>query len=437
MKIKNKFLDVTLDDLTLGDAKPFDVSGTSVAGKKIFTAMPKTSGVTENMNDAATWAYLQTRKENVKGDAELLVLPILQKDIDAKGIIFEYPVASCLYGSVMVQILHGPELARDMDFTLMANGAGISWDGYALDGRIEVGDVLVVAYKKGAMWVNEPAVYVADEWNHSIQKFDLSGNFIRKFDLSFNSGTLQPKDVSLDGFGNIYVTVTADNCIYKYDHEGNFLFRIGYDVLYGYILGVAIDNSGNIYASYYYDDRILKFDSSGNLLFELGGEGVGDGELSRPYGIAVDGSGNLYVAEGWNNRIQKFDPSGNFMMKFGTYGNGEGEFKFPSDVAIDNSGNIYVTDRDNRRVQKFDPSGNFLLDWGAYCDNWEDEFGAPQGIAVDHLGDVYVTDKKNNNVHNVQKYDSNGTLLLKWGSRGHEDGQFYDPLGIACFPRPF
>ena len=152
MKIKNKFLDVTLDDLALGDAKPFDVSGTDVAGKKVFTSMPKTTGTTENMNDAATWAYLQTRKENVKGDAELLVLPILQKDIDAKGITFEYPVASGLHGSVMVQILHGPELARDMDFTLMANGAGISWDGYALDGRLKVGDVLVVAYKRGPMW---------------------------------------------------------------------------------------------------------------------------------------------------------------------------------------------------------------------------------------------------------------------------------------------
>ena len=78
MKIKSKFLDVTLDDLTLGDAKPFDVSGTAVAGKKVFTSMPKTTGTTENMNDAATWAYLQTRKENVKGDAELLVLPILE-----------------------------------------------------------------------------------------------------------------------------------------------------------------------------------------------------------------------------------------------------------------------------------------------------------------------------------------------------------------------
>ena len=152
MKIKSKFLDVTLDDLTLGDAKPFDVSGTAVAGKKVFTSMPKTTGTTENMNDAATWAYLQTRKKNIKGDAELLVLPILQKDIDAKGITFEYPVASGLQGSVMAQILHGPELARDMDFTLMANGAGISWDGYALDGRIEVGDVLVVAYKRGPMW---------------------------------------------------------------------------------------------------------------------------------------------------------------------------------------------------------------------------------------------------------------------------------------------
>ena len=31
----------------------------------------------------------------------------------------------------------------------------------------------------------------------------------------------------------------------------------------------------------------------------------------------------------------------------------------------------------------------------------------------------------------IQKFDSNGTFITKWGSEGSDDGQFDGPKGIA------
>ena len=31
----------------------------------------------------------------------------------------------------------------------------------------------------------------------------------------------------------------------------------------------------------------------------------------------------------------------------------------------------------------------------------------------------------------IQKFDSNGTFITKWGSHGSGDGQFYYPNGVA------
>src|SRR5207302_591192 len=86
-----------------------------------------------------------------------------------------------------------------------------------------------------------------------------------------------------------------------------------------------------------------------------------------------------------------------------------------------------VTDEINNRVQKFDSRGNFLAKWG------KEGYGpgqcnGPWGIAVDALGNVYVTDTGN---HRIQKFTSNGAFICQWGNRGNTLGQVNFPYGIA------
>ena len=69
-----------------------------------------------------------------------------------------------------------------------------------------------------------------------------------------------------------------------------------------------------------------------------------------------------------------------FVLMLGGEGSGDGQFNNIMGVAVDGANNVYVTDKDNGRVQKLDSSGNFLLKWGGV--NWGG------GVAVDTTGNV-------------------------------------------------
>jgi RNA polymerase sigma factor (sigma-70 family) len=99
----------------------------------------------------------------------------------------------------------------------------------------------------------------------------------------------------------------------------------------------------------------------------------------------------------------------------------------PSGVVVDSSGNAYVTDTGNSRIQKFDSNGNPLMKWGSEGSG-DGQFNYPHGIAIDSDGNIYVVDSNN---HRIQKFDSEGNFLMKWGTQGPDDGQFGWSYGIT------
>ena len=105
-----------------------------------------------------------------------------------------------------------------------------------------------------------------------------------------------------------------------------------------------------------------------------------------------------------------------------------GSFILPFGVATDTGGNVYVTDNNNHRVQKFNTAGTFVTRWGSYG-TVNGSLRYPWGVAVDATGNVYIVDNSNNR---IQKFTSDGTFVTKWGSFGTADGQFRYPGGIAA-----
>jgi len=246
---------------------------------------------------------------------------------------------------------------------------------------------------------------------------------------NFGSGNGQfiyPTGITIDSSGNIYVVDTGNNRIQKFDSSRNFILKWGNfgdgNGQFSSPVGIAVDSSGNVYIADSGNRRIQKFDSSGNFILKWSG-------FSYPRWIAIDSFDNVYIVDYYHHCIRKFDSSGNFILEWGSNGNSNGQFINPTGITIDSFGNIYVIDTRNSRIQKFDSSGNFILKWGSYgYDTGQFIYGDGQhvqlgGIAVDSFDNIYIADDK----HIIQKFDSSGNFILKWGDK---DGQLNRPIGI-------
>jgi len=250
-------------------------------------------------------------------------------------------------------------------------------------------------------------VYVADNSNYRIQKFDSSGAFITKW---YYGDTVEdwliPLDVAVDGDGYVYVSDNLYSRIYKFDSFGNYVTKWGSqgtgDGQFSWAYGITADPFGYIYtAECGSNNRIQKFDSWGTFFTMWGTRGTEDGQFIAPDGVAADADGYVYVADSTNCRIQKFTSSGTFVSKWGSGGTGEGQFNYPDGVAVDADGFVYVADWLNNRIQKFTSSGTFITMWGS-LGTGDGQFNNPRGIAVDADGFVYVADSKNNR---IQKFE--------------------------------
>ncbi|USN95150.1 MAG: hypothetical protein H6793_02310 [Candidatus Nomurabacteria bacterium] len=83
---------------------------------------------------------------------------------------------------------------------------------------------------------------------------------------------------------------------------------------------------------------------------------------------------------------------------------------YPLPATTDSSGNVYVADSSNNRIQKFDSTGTFLAKWGTYG-TADGEFNTPRGITTDTSWQC-LRGRYNNN--RIQKFDPSGTFLTKW-----------------------
>lgn len=80
---------------------------------------------------------------------------------------------------------------------------------------------------------------------------------------------------------------------------------IGSSILFN-LVDAAVDPSDNIYVVDTGNNCIEKFNSNGNYQMIWGSGGSSNGQFSSPKGITVDSSGNVYVTDTGNKRVQKF-----------------------------------------------------------------------------------------------------------------------------------
>ncbi len=106
-----------------------------------------------------------------------------------------------------------------------------------------------------------------------------------------------------------------------------------------------------------------------------------------------------------------------------TRGVAPGQVNKPRSVAVDHEDNLYVLDFTGR-VQKFSPTGEFLLFWQMP----ETKQGNPKGLSVDPEGNIVVVEP---HYSRVNLFTPQGRLLMRWGEKGTNAGQFTFPRAAA------
>ncbi len=166
---------------------------------------------------------------------------------------------------------------------------------------------------------------------------------------SGNGQFVGPEGIAVDSSGNVYVSDNGNNRIQKFDNNGNFITKWdfkGSDVIQlDKPEGIAVDSSHNVYVTDYSSNSIIKCDSNGKLITKW--------ITTNPEDIAIDKSGYVYVTD--YHGILKFDGNGKLITKWGSYGTSNGQFIGSGGIAINSSGYVYVTDGDNNRIQVFAP----------------------------------------------------------------------------------
>ena len=191
--------------------------------------------------------------------------------------------------------------------------------------------------------------------------------------------------------------------------------------------GVAVDKDDNIYVSDYGNNCVYKFDKNGELLKRVGKKGSGPGEFYSPRGVAV-ADDRVFVCDCDNHRIQVLTRELQPVKQFGSQGSGDGGFNYPRSIAVDSEGMLYVSDYDNHCVQVFTRNGQFVYSFGKKGSG-QGELNGPNGVCVD-ASYVYVAENRNNR---VSVFTKDGQFITSCGE-GHSPnshGVFVDRDGYV------
>ncbi|MDX9863501.1 MAG: TIGR03663 family protein [Anaerolineaceae bacterium] len=263
------------------------------------------------------------------------------------------------------------------------------------------------------------SIYVADSRNHRIQHYAPDGSLLNSWGSFADrmggeapGGTFnEPWGVAVGPDGAVYVADTWNHRVQKFTGDGEFVTAWGdfgqaeNEYAFWGPRDVAVDAEGHVFVTDTGNKRVVVFDQNGKYLSSFGAAGIELGNLDEPVGVAVDKDGKVYVVDTWNQRVQIFaaDPMiqdrlvYRAMMAFDVAGWYGQSLENKPYIDVSPAGDVFVTDPESYRVIQFTSDGQYVRSWGTYSAA-TDGFGLPAGVAVAADGRVWVSDGVNNRI---------------------------------------
>ena len=267
----------------------------------------------------------------------------------------------------------------------------------------------------------------------------------------------EPVGIGVGPQGTIYVVDQGNARVERFDADGGFIGSWGEDasgVTFARTetglgpTGIAVGTDGLVYVADTWNHRVVVLNPDGKLIREIGGPpdasgarvaadttddpaavDTKTGEFFGPRAVAVT-KDEIYVVDTGNERVQVFSIDGTFKRVWGGYGGGPGQLIEPVGIAIGPDGLVYVADSGNARISVFTPMGEPTAQWTV--DAWPapDPSGARPGfqpyLAFDAAGNLYATSSETGSVEVLGR---DGALVRSIQDVGGD--QLQQPVGVA------
>ena len=219
----------------------------------------------------------------------------------------------------------------------------------------------------------------------------------------------------------LYVTDTTNKRILAFDDDLMFLSEFNAGGAFEAPTGLARNSKGEFFVAEPTKGHVLLVDIRQRSVNPIDFSAVPEAGPIYPGNIAIDPADNLYITDKANQRVLIFDEDLRFDRQVLVKGG-----KSIGDVKVDSNGNLYTLDTIDRSVRVFNSQGDLLLTFGKKGKDRGD-FDFPVSLAVCRKGAIYVVDQHK---HKVLAFNPRGDFLMEFSQLGWREGRVHYPSYI-------